>query len=114
MNKTDVSFRPRGSSHDVNPNYVPPASVNRPQKTTMELVWHNCETYRPEEEYNECLYLTNGDVVFEAEWDNGYWLFAGEKYVDDLRGLWWADIVQTVNNFTPITGAAKHLGLTMK
>ena len=83
-------------------------------KMTMELVWHNCETCRPEEEYNECLYLTNGDVIFEATWDNGYWLFAGEKYIDDIRGLWWADIVHTVNNFTPITGVATHLGLTMK
>lgn len=34
-------------------------------KMKMELVWHNCETCRPEEEYNACLYLTNGDDYFD-------------------------------------------------
>ena len=71
-------------------------------KFTMELVWHSCDSYPPKEDYNACLYVTDGYVVFPMRWkrdtdwqrfDNGAW------YIEpgiNAKEYWWADITQTV------------------
>lgn len=69
-------------------------------KFTMELVWHNCKTHPPEEDYNPKLFITDGADVFVIS----YWSRKGfyDEYVgrsipsDVLHLYWWADIRQTV------------------
>ena len=80
-------------------------------KMKMELIWRNCRTCPPEETHNECLFITNGDGVFEVEWDNGYWLDYDkciirnvDKYGNDF---WWADIDQTTAEFFKSVGLFK-------
>lgn len=73
------------------------------KKFTMELVWHNCETYPPEEAMNDSLVMTNGVDVFRAFWyrPNGFMIDINNN--DNWHGIyedqdkwWWADIRQTV------------------
>ena len=33
-------------------------------KFSMELVWHNCLTYKPEEKFNQELYVTDGTKFY--------------------------------------------------
>ena len=69
-------------------------------KFKMGLVWHNCNTYPPEEEYNECLLVTDGDFVAIALYDSGKWYDMDDNNLAmlyDLNKLWWADIEQTVH-----------------
>lgn len=72
-------------------------------KMTMDLVWHNCKTCPPQEEHNDCLFITNGDGVFEVEWDNGYWLDDEKRVIDNVdkygNTFWWADIDHTTASF---------------
>ena len=35
-------------------------------KFTMELVWHNCLTYKPEENFNQELYVTDGTKFYKV------------------------------------------------
>ena len=72
-------------------------------KFTMELVWHNCLTYPPEEKYNENLYITDGDIIYKARysepygwWNADLWCYVTEE---ELIKLWWADISQTFKNY---------------
>ena len=80
-------------------------------KMKMELVWHNCKTCPPEEVQNECLFVTNGDGVFEVEWDNGYWIDHSGRRLRNIeeRGeeFWWADIDQTTAAFFKSIGLFK-------
>ena len=81
-------------------------------KMTMELVWHNCKTCPPEETHNECLYITNGDGVFEVEWDNGYWIDCYDgvriRNIEERSDeFWWADIDQTTAGFFKSIGLFK-------
>ena len=71
-------------------------------KFKMELTWHSCTNYPPEEDYNACLYVTDGQTVFPVRWkrdpnwqrfENGCWYIEPNINSD---GYWWADIVQTV------------------
>jgi hypothetical protein len=70
------------------------------KKFTMELVWHNCKTCPPSEEYNDGLLLWDGNDLFCAEWDNGYWWY--DNHYLDMTGeedvCWWSDIRQTVQS----------------
>lgn len=71
------------------------------RKIKMELVWHNCKTCPPSEEYNEDLLLWDGYTLIQAEWDNGSW-FCGKHYLDmvgEEEMCWWADLNQTANGF---------------
>ena len=70
-------------------------------KFKMELTWHSCETYPPEEDYNPYRLVTNGDVIVETVWrrDCGWYIY-GKWYIAPKlggRSCWWADIHQTVN-----------------
>lgn len=80
-------------------------------KMKMELVWHNCKTCPPKEIHNDCLFVTNGDGVFEVEWDNGYWYdYDGRsaRGVDEYKEeFWWADIDQTTAGFFKSIGLFK-------
>lgn len=80
-------------------------------KMKMELVWHNCKDCPPREAHNDCLYITNGDGVFEVEWDNGYWLDCDGRRIRNIedRGdtFWWADIGQTTAEFFKSIGLFK-------
>lgn len=70
------------------------------QKFKMELVWHNCLLYPPQEAWNHHLYVTNGEVVFEVEYDKskGWYDTRIFEYIPSelLHKYWWADIQQTV------------------
>jgi hypothetical protein len=70
------------------------------KKFKMELVWHNCYEYPPEETLNDNLIATDGKHVFKVKYDKNIGWFD----LDNVRFLpfellweyWWADIVQTV------------------
>lgn len=64
-------------------------------KFKMELTWHSCKLYPPEEDYNPCLFVTNGTSVVLAEYRKGYGFFFQEKLIND-ENMWWADLEQTV------------------
>lgn len=69
-------------------------------KFKIGLVWHNCNTCPPEEEYNECLLVTDGDFVTIVLYDSGKWYDMDDNNLAmlyDLNKLWWADIEQTVH-----------------
>ena len=78
-------------------------------KFIMNLVWHNCKTHPPKEEYKDFLYATNGKYLFEVAWNrNEGWTY--KKYdwqipSDELHEYWWADIDQTIQatkEFVPV------------
>lgn len=74
----------------------------------MELVWHNCKTYPPKEDFNDNLITTNGDYVLDMSWikEEGYFVseYAADEWIGHriedsvLENWWWADIQQTVWN----------------
>lgn len=69
-------------------------------KFKMELVWHNCQSYPPEEYWNKNLYISDGTYVSGVEYDKQYGWFdqsAGD-YISyqELHKYWWADLDQTV------------------
>ena len=72
----------------------------------MELVWHNCITHPPKEDYNSCLLLSNGLDIFYAEYfSKTYslkenWVYKGTtEFVshDLLNECYWADMRQTIS-----------------
>lgn len=77
-------------------------------KHTMELVWHDCTVNLPSEDYNVCLYVTDGRDVFPVTWKReSHWqrFVNGRWYIEpgvNSDGYWWADLVQTVNGFKPV------------
>lgn len=66
------------------------------RKFKMELVWHNCKTYPPEEDSNDFLIVSDGINVCEAKWNKkeGFSYKSSELLNHD--NLWWADLRQTV------------------
>ena len=71
------------------------------KKFTMELVWHNCCKYPPEEVTNDSLIMTDGTDVFEAFWyrPDGFMIHTKDGWrgvYEDQDKWWWADIKQTV------------------
>ena len=77
-------------------------------KHTMELVWHSCTDCPPEEDYNACLYVTDGREVFATTWKmTRDWrrFEIGGWYIEpgvNAEGYWWADLNQTVSGFAPV------------
>ena len=79
-------------------------------KFTMELVWHNCATNPPKEDFNANLCLTNGRTTFGARYNKGEWYdrefdICIPTYM--LEDFWWADVVQTLSgmkDFNNCTG----------
>lgn len=73
-------------------------------KFTMDLVWHNCETCPPEEDYNDFLIASDGVGVCEVQWDkeDGFWYysktFGWRPLIGNYKKMWWADLRQTVQN----------------
>ena len=57
----------------------------------MELTWHNCKTYPPEEDFNPFLIITDGKNIDYCAYYKKYGFPASfdDKY-------WWADISRTV------------------
>ena len=74
------------------------------KKFTMELVWHNCETYPPKEDYNDFLIVSDGVGVCEVRWDKekGFSYFSKQfgyrPLVGNYKKMWWADVRQTAQN----------------
>ena len=74
------------------------------RKFTMELVWHNCETYPPKEDYNDYLIVSDGVGVCEVCWDKekGFYyfnrVFGYQPLIGNYKKMWWADVRQTVQN----------------
>lgn len=72
------------------------------QKFKMELVWHNCDNCLPEEDYNPCLYVTDGHTIMPMRWkrDSNWQRFENDGwYIEqgiNSNGYWWADIQQTI------------------
>lgn len=82
-------------------------------KHKMELVWHSCTDCPPKEDYNELLYVTDGEDVVEVEWkrdgDRQYFFveYSPLERCDievgvNSDGWWWADLQQTVRGFMPL------------
>ena len=76
------------------------------KKMKMELVWHNCKTCPPKEEYNECLYVWDGHDVLPVEWyGNAYHFIRSDDFqshyieAEKSGDLWWADLSLTTNRF---------------
>lgn len=70
------------------------------KKFKMELVWHNCKTCPPEEDFNSYLLVTDGWDVQEMRWDKIWGGFRNrclEIKGPNLAKYWWADIFQTVH-----------------
>lgn len=71
-------------------------------KFKMELTWHSCQTCPPEEDYNPCLYVTDGKTIFPMRWkkDNEWQRFeCGTWYIEkdvNAPNFWWADLNQTI------------------
>ncbi len=69
-------------------------------KFAINLIWHNCKTYPPDEKWNDNLYITDGEYVFDAEydWQRGWYNKYAGDYIPfgELSDWWWADIEQTV------------------
>lgn len=63
------------------------------EKFKMELTWHNCATYLPQEAYNPWLIYTNGHNIFDCAYckKDG---FPIKK--ERLSEYWWADLLQTI------------------
>lgn len=73
----------------------------RKDKFTINLVWHNCKTYPPEEKWNVNLYATDGRDVFKVVYDyrEGWFMLISNRRIptDELDEFWWADLQQTIN-----------------
>ena len=68
-------------------------------KFTMQLVWHNCKTHPPEEQFNPHLIVTDGVIIHDMMWDKAYggYLKVGLCIrSDEANKYWWTDIDQTV------------------
>lgn len=70
------------------------------RKYSMQLVWHNCLTYTPSEDYNPELYVTDGTNLYKVVWEKdtgfvGDGIFIAEH---NAKNYWWADILQTIQN----------------
>ena len=85
-------------------------------KFIMNLVWHNCKTYPPQELYNTFLLATNGGDVHITRWHRaeGYEIVTADGYeyikYNELEEWYWADIrqtVQTSQEFIKIKGEIK-------
>jgi hypothetical protein len=72
------------------------------KQITMELVWHNCMTDSPNEEWSGCLYLTDGNFVSKARYrsDNIWYNEYTKSYIpkETLYKYWWASLQQTVRD----------------
>lgn len=74
---------------------------NMKNKFKMELTWHSCTACPPEEDYNPCLYVTDGEVIMAMRWkrDPNWQRFEeGNWYIEpgvNSHKFWWADLVQT-------------------
>ena len=68
------------------------------KKFVMFLVWHNCKTHPPSENYNSSLVVTNGKEIFEMCWDKDEGYYTNHNYLkpDAYERWWWADLEQTV------------------
>lgn len=77
---------------------------NMSNKFKMELTWHSCTDCLPEEDYNPCLYVTDGSEVFPTTWKRDYgWprFVVGGCYIEpgvNSDKYWWADLEQTVRS----------------
>ena len=63
-------------------------------KFKMELTFHNCATYPPEETLNTHLLITDGFTVVFGKYSHGTFYWEGMPLSKDQ--CWWADIDQTV------------------
>ena len=81
-------------------------------KFKMELTWHNCHSYPPEESYNENLWATDGRWVFPVEYDREYGWYDKEagSYLlfGSLSNYWWADVEQTVGGCSEFKGVINN------
>lgn len=72
-------------------------------KMKMELVWHNCVTCQPEEDFVSGLYVTDGRGIFMVDWwrsagyRNGNFVIDPTK--DKSKSWWWSDLRQTTIGF---------------
>lgn len=77
----------------------------------MGLVWHNCKTYPPSEDFNSLLYITNGNVVYPVVYKSGEYFYNGHLFdinnVDYGEEYWWADLNQTTQGFFPARSGTK-------
>lgn len=80
-------------------------------KFKMQLTWHNCLTYPPEEDHNDYLYITDGNRIYDVVYDVtfGWYNLLAHNYIkhEDLHKYWWADFNQTIQK-TPEFKEALH------
>lgn len=80
-------------------------------KKTMELVWHDCKTCPPSEEYNERLFISAGFHIIPVVWKDGKFYYGdgplkGSVVDVSYPCIYWADIDQTATKFFNIRRAA--------
>lgn len=68
-------------------------------KFTMQLTWHNCLSCPPTEDFNDNLYISQGEDVIRVTYDaaQGWYDEECHEYIpeDILDCFWWADIKHT-------------------
>ena len=67
-------------------------------KKTMELIWHDCTECLPKEDFNPCLYMTDGFKVFHVVYKKELGFFYN-GYKINPDGHYWADLAQTTIGF---------------
>lgn len=69
-------------------------------KFTENLVWHNCKTCPPEEDWNDQLVVTDGEYTTVAQYEKpDIWYDLADEWripARDLSEYWWADVRQTM------------------
>lgn len=82
-------------------------------KFTVSLVWHNCKTHPPKEDWNDNLYVTDGVYGTAVSYESPDVWF--DKSVDeripkrDLLEYWWADIHQTMRSSVELMDARNKM-----
>lgn len=82
-------------------------------KFKINLVWHNCKTCPPEEDWNDQLVITDGvhTTVTQYEKPDIWYDFADECFIPepDLSEYWWADVRQTMASSIELMDARNRM-----
>ena len=82
-------------------------------KFKISLVWHNCKTYPPEEDWNDQLIVTDGEYTTVVRYDkpDGWYDYIDDHCIPerDLSEYWWADVRQTMASSIELMDARNRM-----